>query len=353
MAKRNRLSHADYAAVFACIEAIHACRTLDEFPATVLVALRKLVDNHLAGYNEVNLKRRRVVAMVDPLHPAFAPLIGDFEKLMYQHPVISYFDRTGDGQALKISDFLGARQYHALSIYQKVYRPMEVEDQMAIGVKLERGFMIGIAFARQARSFTEKDRLKLNLVRPHLVQAYLRVAERAGAAENNDDLAVALRESGMGVITLDESGEVIRATPDALKCLHRYFPRADSRSPVLPESLMHWALQKKSGETDAPFIVPHESANLMVRRVQNEGRLLLVLSEERHTGEATWLMRHGLTARELEVLKWLAQGRSNPDIAAILGLTTGTVKLHVERVLAKLGVENRTAAALMARKAGF
>ena len=353
MAKRNRLPHADYAAVFTCIETIHACRTLDEFPSVVLKALRKLVESHLAGYNEVNLKRGRVVAMVDPFHPAFAPLIGDFEKLMHQHPVISYFDRTGDGQALKISDFLGARQYHALSLYRTVYRPMEVEDQMAIGVKLEPGFMIGIAFARKDRSFTERDRLKLNLVRPHLVQAYLRVAERAGAAEHNADLAAALRESGVGVITLDKNGEMIRATRGALECLHRYFPRADSKSSTLPESLMRWALQKSLGETDPPLVVPHESSNLVVRRVRNEDRLLLVLSEERHTGEATWLMRYGLTARELEVLKWLAQGRSNPDIAAILGLTPGTVKLHVERVLAKLGVENRTAAALMARKAGF
>jgi DNA-binding CsgD family transcriptional regulator len=353
MAQRNRLSHSDYAAVFACVEAVHTCRTLDAFPAVVLAALRQLVNSHLAGYNEVNLKRNRVVAMVDPLHPAFAPLIGEFEKLMHQHPVIGYFDRTGDGQALKISDFLGARPYHALALYQKVYRPMEVEDQMAIGVKLEPGFMIGIAFARRERSFTERDRLKLNLVRPHLVQAYLRVAERADAAGQNEDLAAALRECGVGVITLDDSGGRVRATPAALECLHRYFPRMESKSSELPGSLAQWAIQNSSSEVDSPFIVAHKSSNLVVRRVRNEGRLLLVLSEERHTGEAAWLMRYDLTARELEVLKWLALGRSNPNIAAILGLSTGTVKLHVERVLAKLGVENRTAAALMARRAGF
>ena len=52
-----------------------------------------------------------------------------------------------------------------------------------------------------------------------------------------------------------------------------------------------------------------------------------------------------LTSREREVLCWLARGKSNADIGAILGISAATVGKHLEHIYPKLGVENRTAAA--------
>src|SRR4029077_14099049 len=59
----------------------------------------------------------------------------------------------------------------------------------------------------------------------------------------------------------------------------------------------------------------------------------------------------GLTTREGEVLSWLAKGKTNRDIAQILGLSPRTVDKHLEQIYAKLGVENRTAAAAIAANA--
>jgi DNA-binding NarL/FixJ family response regulator len=56
----------------------------------------------------------------------------------------------------------------------------------------------------------------------------------------------------------------------------------------------------------------------------------------------------GLTPREAEVLTWIAQGKSNYEIGMILTACTGTICKHVEHILAKLNVENRTAAAVVA-----
>jgi DNA-binding response OmpR family regulator len=58
--------------------------------------------------------------------------------------------------------------------------------------------------------------------------------------------------------------------------------------------------------------------------------------------------RFGLTAREAEVLLWIAGGKSNREIALILDLSPRTVNKHLEPVFEKLGVENRTAAAALA-----
>src|SRR2546428_198612 len=60
------------------------------------------------------------------------------------------------------------------------------------------------------------------------------------------------------------------------------------------------------------------------------------------------LVALGLTPRAAETLLWLAQGKTNSDIATILGITESTIKKHVQEVFEKLGVETRGAAAVRA-----
>jgi DNA-binding NarL/FixJ family response regulator len=56
----------------------------------------------------------------------------------------------------------------------------------------------------------------------------------------------------------------------------------------------------------------------------------------------------GLTPRVAETLLWIAQGKTNGDIATILGISEATVKKHVLEIFIRLGVETRTAASLRA-----
>jgi DNA-binding NarL/FixJ family response regulator len=60
------------------------------------------------------------------------------------------------------------------------------------------------------------------------------------------------------------------------------------------------------------------------------------------------LLKLGLTPRATEALLWLAQGKTNSDIATILGITESTVKKHVQEIFEKLGVETRGAATVRA-----
>jgi two-component system, NarL family, response regulator LiaR len=61
----------------------------------------------------------------------------------------------------------------------------------------------------------------------------------------------------------------------------------------------------------------------------------------------------GITQREVEVLRLLAQGQTNPEIAQELEISRGTVKIHVQHIIAKLGVSDRTQAAVRAIELGL
>ncbi|MFM9078563.1 MAG: helix-turn-helix transcriptional regulator, partial [Opitutaceae bacterium] len=73
-----------------------------------------------------------------------------------------------------------------------------------------------------------------------------------------------------------------------------------------------------------------------------------LLEEQRPEPGPKDLIPLGLTPREAEVLFWISQGKTNPEIALIIGAARRTVATHVEHLLAKLEVENRACAALMA-----
>jgi len=60
------------------------------------------------------------------------------------------------------------------------------------------------------------------------------------------------------------------------------------------------------------------------------------------------LVKLGLTPRATETLLWLSQGKTNADIATILGITESTVKKHVQEIFEKLGIETRGAATVRA-----
>ena len=83
-------------------------------------------------------------------------------------------------------------------------------------------------------------------------------------------------------------------------------------------------------------------------------RLLRLLSRLRIPRERDWVEPPGeLTARELEVLRELAAGASNREIAEKLVISENTVKNHVRNILAKLGLNNRREAATFAQRHGL
>lgn len=73
----------------------------------------------------------------------------------------------------------------------------------------------------------------------------------------------------------------------------------------------------------------------------------LAMELAQHAGQET------LSPREVQVLKELARGNANREIAEILNVTEGTVKAHMKSIIAKLGAKDRTHAVLLALKRGI
>lgn len=91
----------------------------------------------------------------------------------------------------------------------------------------------------------------------------------------------------------------------------------------------------------------------LAREAAREGELDAKVAEARRflpnfDSPAPLEQKLGLTPREAEVLLWVAQGKSNGDIAIICGAAEKTIKRHLTHVFEKLGVEGRNAASLRA-----
>ena len=180
-------------------------------------------------------------------------------------------------------------------------------------------------------------------IRVHLANARLTQSARA-----------ALDVSGRFLLAVNRQGKIMWATPQAHKLLSDHLG-ADSDDLVLPEPLRQWleAAQRSASKTQ-PTAALSSNAQLRLHYMGNAGPNEFLLRLAKDTGNdlpAEFSSEFGLTTREREVLSWLSKGKTNRDIAQILGLSPRTVDKHLEQIYAKLGVENRTAAAAIATNA--
>lgn len=101
---------------------------------------------------------------------------------------------------------------------------------------------------------------------------------------------------------------------------------------------------KDVAQEPSPLVIDQPPGRLVVRTMHDGTFTALLLEELSSDLPVDRLAALGLTPREAEVLRWLAQGKSSPEIATILGISPRTVSKHLTRVYQQLGVENRHAA---------
>ncbi len=198
---------------------------------------------------------------------------------------------------------------------------------------------------------------------------HLRTARRAReAAREQHQTRNALDAFGYASLTLrGRDGHILWQTPLARSLLQRY---SDAPPGATPEPLRQWFVRQlqqlpapdSSGQRPWPepprLTLTQGQSTLTFRLHQRVGdadehpdddHWLVVMQESSDASTMQQLASvFALTTREAEVLYWVAKGKINRDIADIVGASPATVKKHLERIHAKLGVETRTAAAAMA-----
>ena len=165
----------------------------------------------------------------------------------------------------------------------------------------------------------------------------------------------ALDAFGYASITVRPSdGRLMWQTPLARELLKAYF---GTSAPQTPEPILAWMrrhLEEAERQIEPPRLVAESGARrLSIRLHQHTGDddWLIVMREESDAAVIEAMsLGWALTPKEAEVLYWVVKGKINRDIADIVGCSPATVKKHLERIFAKLGVETRTAAAGMAMR---
>lgn len=304
---------------------------LSQFRWGVLELLTRMVPCDSAGYNELG-PDETFVAMIPEMFPALVPA---FTQLAHENPLVSRYQRTGDGRPYRISDMIDTQSFHELALYQQVYRVIKVESQVAFTLHVGAPMIVGLVLCREREDFTDREVELLGLARPHLMQAY-RNAELWGArAAMLAALEEGLDTLGRHVVVLDGHGQLEFATDGARRLL------GEVPTMRLAGEIRQWVSQHPEPRPSAePLTLEGADGTVLIRvlpSTREDRRQVLLL--EGGPGELTVaaLRALGLTGRQAEALRWLSLGHPPARTAAEMGIARRTLDKHVQHVYARLG----------------
>ena len=358
-----RFTQQDFDEVLDFVAVLYDHRGLDDFADRSMRVLRKLLDAERIVYGSFDVERQAARLRMqpelvnDPCGDA-GGVLSELERDFARHPLYRYFLQAGSGRAQRMSQVLTRRDFQRYCRDDLFARELAAKYQMAVFFTGGPGSVTAILVARSQRDFSEREQTLLNRLYPHLVQAFRHVASLSLYCRDMDELVAMLEGPTSSVIVLAGDGRIKRWSAQAKKWIARYchtpFPPNGDR---LPDCFAQWYRSQlaRVGQSGVslprdPLVVEAEHAELSVQLIPDHLRdehLLLLNERQAH---ASWraLAEYGLTPRESEVLAWVAKGKTNADVGAILQLSGRTVQKHLEHIYQKLGVETRTTATVRA-----
>lgn len=297
----------------------------EPFGPEVLAELGGCVAADWIGYEEGDCIGRRLLFTVVRTGDAVDDMIemGLRRELVGDHPIYPRHQQGYVG-ALKLSDFLTLRELRRTRLWNEWLRLYPTSRVLNLALPSPPWHTRTFLLDRFGRDFTERDRYVLDLLGPHLDRIWRGARARRLLAAAVAGLEHASEQENLGVLLLRAPSELDYMSPPARRFLREFFPVGGQH---LPDELSDWL-----AASTEPLLRHRGDRRLRIERV---GDALLL--EESRVGV-------GLTAREQEVLAWVARGKTNAQVAETLWLSPGTVRKHLENAFAKLGVHSRTAA---------
>jgi DNA-binding CsgD family transcriptional regulator len=343
----SQLVQNDYDLFLDCIRELYS---IDELPALRLwlleEALPKLLSSDWFSYNEVDLLHpANTLAILKPeAGTLFQRLFPRFQEVVHQHPLVTRQLQSPEFAVYKISDFLTQEDYHRLELYQDVYRHLGVEYQIAVTIRTEPARVTAFALSRRQNDYTERDRAILEMLRPHLVVAFNNLALARENMAIQDTTSLALNALASATIIVNSQGRILYHTGPGLKWIEAANPE------VLPTNIYSWLNPPAGRRARRIMHLATATGEIQIRAVPTNSpeRLLLVLTcENARSLLPASTDDFSLSQRQLEVAGWICQGKTNAEIAFILGLSPRTVQKHIEHIFEKTGVGSRMALAML------
>jgi DNA-binding CsgD family transcriptional regulator len=179
-----RLSESDYRGILEFVHAAGEVDGTDPFPERVLARLRGLVPCDVVSYGdfdrdfdcEGHVWRTGVRYSGEPRAPVTPAVVDAHARLARQYPYRPWSPEAS--RALRWSDLLSRREWHALDLYWEVCRPLDGEYELELWLATPNGIAGGFGFDSFHRDFSERDKVVLDTLRPHLVQLWRNAAAR-------------------------------------------------------------------------------------------------------------------------------------------------------------------------------
>lgn len=353
----DHLTSHDTRRLFECLRDLYELRDSNSFKQQAVKGLATLVSADLYSYNEISTSQHLVTGYA--IWPIAFPLLQDATEILgryqHQHPTVMHYLTTGERDVTKISDFMTYREFRRTNLHNEFYRPMGIPYGIGFGISLAQDGLIGIGLHRGGKDYSERDRRILSELTPHILQAYVNAQAVTRLQHETAALLGAFDALDSAIVCLSSRLTIHWMTPAAERLLLTYRLISPRHHDRLHRTVFEWLRTQGrvwSFSTDVPqaprpLTVHGPSGRVTVRVIRQGAFCLLILEEIRSILSTSDLAPLGLSQRETEILGWVVQGKTNPEIGTILGISHRTVQKHLERVYSRLGVENRHAAMAM------
>ena len=160
----------------------------------------------------------------------------------------------------------------------------------------------------------------------------------------------ALDIAGQYVFAINQLGNIVWSTSHVNEVLEAANDDNDWLNSKLHQELRQWLSMEPSNGMSLRLKAPNSTLRVLFLGESNKQEYLLKLVDTDVPNDSLLLQNSlNLTAREAEVLLWIAKGKTNRDIGEVLGTSPRTINKHSDNIYKKLGVENRTSAAAKVR----
>lgn len=329
--------------------ALHEARDLEELGVRATSAASQLVACDWP-----------MVALATNLLPAirhsFSPVDADWKQfstdslaLAYQDPVYTSRLRLLLDAPASATRMMSAGALEKTDLYDRVWRPRRIRRMMSYLVPGRLSYGIQLARASD-RDFTDAEVGLIHALGQHIEAATQRLAGDGFLSLSGRKLPV----QNFSWLVSDRAGKVLRASAPAAELMQACLG-SGSATDRLPEVWLAELRRRIEGRPPTPqwYSISGRRVSVHIAAIKPTPDEFSVGFLEHATAAdpAAALRALGLTAREAEVMRWVAEGKSNAEAGIILGISALTVKKHLENIFHRLNVPNRTAAVVAAMEA--